>query len=323
LGPNNAYFFQLTKELADVLARLPVDGPIPSPFQQYRPHELCPGILAPGTPPGILDVPSSSSLFKYCQSLCRNGGSWITSPSPVAGFQLVHVQAVLHEDAGYICYKGRQNKMTNLRAVGGDHFNFSTKSLDDTQKYVLAALREQFQERSPHTSAKAVNTFYSYHGPRREHLESICMNGMVATRSMDAGYFGCGCYSTLNIEYAIRYSRGDFDFVEDDGVINPKLARRRSVHRDGRFPVVMFATSVSMAYPITPRTDYGHTQGTPPHCSDYFGRPLKPGFDCHVICVAESSNFQATTREDCQYVEVVIEQESQMLPIAVLWFEEV
>jgi hypothetical protein len=50
-----------------------------------------------------------------------------------------------------------------------------------------------------------------WHGPRREHLDNICTNGLVATRTMDAGYFGSGCYYTLNIEYAIKYVHGVLD----------------------------------------------------------------------------------------------------------------
>jgi hypothetical protein len=241
------------------------------------------------------------------------GGSWQgNTKAPGSGFRLVAVQAVLHDEANYVCYRGRQTKLTSLRQMGGQHFNFSSKSFDQEQTDVLSALRDQFQERYAASFAKSVNGFYSFHGPRREHLSSICVNGMVATRAMDAGYFGCGCYSTLNIEYAVRYAHGDFD---EDG-------RVRAPPADGRYPVVMFACSVSMGYPITPSVDYGHTIGVPEGFSDYFGIPLRPGFDCHVICVSEATNWQATSRDECQYVEIVIEQESQMLPIAVLWFEE-
>jgi hypothetical protein len=79
----------------------------------------------------------------------------------------------------------------------------------------------------------------------------------------------------------------------------------------------MFAASVSMAYPITPDIDYEVPNG----CSDFFGRPLKRGFDCHVVCVNQATGWQAVNRDMCQYVENFILKESQMLPIAVLWFE--
>jgi hypothetical protein len=59
-----------------------------------------------------------------------------------------------------------------------------------------------------------------------------------------------------------------------------------------------------MAYPVT-RSDYGNVPGTELGYSDFFGRPLKRGFDCHVICVNETAGFQAVSRPDCHYVEVV------------------
>jgi hypothetical protein len=187
--------------------------------------------------------------------------------------------------------------------MGHSHFNFETTSLNAPQLQVLALLRVLFQEREPGTEAKAVNTFYSFHGTTADIVPHICSNGLVAVRSTDAGYFGSGCYSTLNIEYALSYATGDH------------VGERKP----GPYPVVMFACSVGMAYPVTRGVDYSAGGNGR---SDFFGKPLKPGFDCHVVCVNAASGFQAVDRDRCEYVEVVIEQESQMLPVAVLWFEE-
>jgi hypothetical protein len=225
---------------------------------------------------------------------------------------LSSVQAVVHNDAYYSGYISKQERLYNLRQGGGEYFNFATRTrLTLEQLLVLSTLRDKFQERAPDAHPKSVNTFYCFHGPRPENVESICRNGMVATASLDSGFFGCGCYSTLNIEYAAKCARGDYDPPES----------RRPPAPDGRYPVIMFAASVSMAYPITPDIDYGHAPEVPYGCSDLFGRPLKRGFDCHVVCVNQSTGWQAVNRDMCQYVEIVIEQESQMLPIAVLWFE--
>jgi hypothetical protein len=284
------------------------------PFCRYQPHQLVPGIVPYVAGPGLHTVEHGSPLHQYCRGLCETGGSWILGPSPVAGFTLSSVQAVVHDDDYYRGYLSRQTRMLHLRQEGGEYFNFATgERLSLEQLLVLSTLRDQFQERPPGTDPKAPNTFYCFHGPRRENVASMCRNGMVATGSTDSGYFGRGIYLTLNIEYAARYARGEFD--------NPATRRPASV--DGRFPVIMFAASVSMAYPITREVDYGHVRlpTDPLRCSDYYGRPLKQGFDCHVVCVNQSSNFQAVSREQCQYVEVVIEQESQLLPIAVLWLE--
>jgi hypothetical protein len=282
------------------------------PFQQFAPHRLAPGILPWNAGRGIHSVPPTSLLHQYCRSLCEHGGSWTHGLSPVAGFRLSSVQAVVHNEDYYGGYTSKQGRLLDLRVGGGEYFNFSTRSqLTFEQLLVLCTLRDQFQERAPGCNPKAANTFYCFHGPMREHVESICRNGMIATSTFDSGYFGRGCYSTLNIEYAVRYARGDFDPPE----------KRRPPSADGRYPVIMFAASVSMAYPVTPVVDYGHAAGVPIGCSDFYGKPLKRGYDCHVICVNQSAGWQAVNRERCQYVEIVIEQESQMLPVAVLWFE--
>jgi hypothetical protein len=52
--------------------------------------------------------------------------------------------------------------------------------------------------------------------------------------------------------------------------------------------------------------------------SDFFGGSLKTGFDCHIACVSEKADFQAVNREECQYLEVIIDQATQLLPVAVL-----
>jgi hypothetical protein len=144
-----------------------------------------------------------------------------------------------------------------------------------------------------------------------EGLAGVCQNGIVPQRAIDAGFFGRGCYTTPNIEYAAKYARGDYD---------PVGAAPRQRSADGCVPVVMFAASVGMAYPVTPAEDYP----TPPRAdghSIWFGNGLEVGFDCHVACVSEPT-CEAVNRPDCQYMELVVDQQSQLLPVAVLWLKE-
>jgi hypothetical protein len=273
-----------------------------TPFQPTKPYLFVAGITPVGRP-GRHRVAEMSPLFRYCRLMCQVGGSWREGLAAVAGFRPALVEAIAHDNATYTAYDARRTKLTSLRLKGGDHFNFPTRDFNSQQLHVLSVLREQFIERPP----REVNTVYCFHGPRLEHVDSICKNGMVSVRKMDAGYFGSGCYFTLNIEYALRYAKGHFDEIP------------RAPPADGRYPVIMFAAWIGMAYPVTPDTDYSNGPDQP---SNYFGRPLKPGFDCHVVCVNQSSGFQSVNRSECQYAELVMDQESQMLPIAVLWFEE-
>jgi hypothetical protein len=292
-----------------------------SPFQRFQSYMYSAASFAGGDSMTdargrrvTFDEASQAPLFQFCKTLCLDGGNWLPSPNPVAGFKLFAVEAITHSPAYYAGYSEKQARMSEQRHEGGPYFNFDTLgNLNPQQQLVLSTLRQRFHERAPGTPFDAPHTFYSFHGPRRENLASMCSTGIVATRGLDAGYFGSGCYSTLNIEYAVRYIRGDFD---------KPTSPRRTRPSDGKYPVIMFACSVGMAYPITPGADYGNVVGVPAGCSDYYGRPLKQQFDCHVICVNKVSNFQAVNRDQCQYVEVVIADESQMMPVAVLWFEE-
>jgi hypothetical protein len=281
------------------------------PFQRHKPQLLVPGILPASAGPGLHTVDATSPLHRYCRLLCQSGGGYREGNTiPIGGFRLVSVQAVVRDTVSLNGYEARQLSLTSRRQTGDARFNFVTaRDFNAQQLHVLQALRDAFQERLPGAASRAVNTLYSFHGPRRENVESVCMNGLTAIRATDAGFFGGGCYSTLNIEYALRYSRGEFD-------THPNV---RPPSPDGRYPVIMFAVSVGMAYPVTPDADYSNG---PRQHSDYFGRFLKTGFDCHVACVKEEMGFEAVTRAECQYVEIVIDQESQMLPLAVLWFEE-
>jgi hypothetical protein len=276
---------------------------------RYLPHRYTPSVVQ-AADEGVHDVPNTSLLYSFCEAMCATGGGLNQGVSNrIAGYRLCCVQAVTHSLGRYLGYEDELRRSSSSRKTGMQFFNFAIRELEKNQLHVLDALRSDFQERPPGTDSRSANTFYSFHGCRCEHVENICSNGIVATRATDAGFFGSGCYSTLNMEYAARYAYGEFDY--------PSVARPS---RNGTYPVIMFACFVSMAYPVTP-LDYGHEPVTRLGHSDYFARPLRTWFDCHVVCVNEASGFQAVERPECQYVEVVIEQQSRMLPVAVLWFE--
>lgn len=284
------------------------------PFRRYRPHCFVRGVVPAGSASGQYDVAPNSPLFVHLRQLCDTGGSWTHFQRPVAGFRLARVQAVVAPTFLVTGFTMQQERMNSQRATGGVHFNFKTaQSFDAEQLRVLNTLRDAFQERAPGSGDRTVNTVHCFHGSRREHVESICNNGLVAVGGTDAGFFGMGCYTTLNIEYAARYAYGDFDEDEQGRRTGPRSSP------DRMYPVIMMAATVGMAYPITREADYEEWE----QHSKFFGKPLKRGFDAHVACVSELVAYQATKREQCQYVELVIEQQAQLLPMAVLWLEKI
>jgi hypothetical protein len=286
-------------------------------FQLFHPHALSPGIVpnAATTRHGsMVAVPPDSPLPRLCRALFRTRGSFLPAPSPVAGFELVRVDAVFNSDVSVAVFEAWQERQRRLRASGGVAFNVETHNFSAAKLQVLLSLMSCLQERKPDADPRSPHTLYVFHGPKIEHLASVCENGIVSLRAMDAGYFGLGCYATLNIEYAAKYARGDYD--QEDHAAAP-----RRLSADGCVAVVMLAASVGMVYPVTPAEDYPAPPRADGH-SVWFGQGLKPGFDSHIACVSEPS-CEAVNRKECQYVEVVVAQESQLLPVAVLWLREV
>lgn len=209
---------------------------VPCPFVRFQPHCFVPGVVPAGSGPGLYNVAPNSSLFLHLRHLCNSGGSWNRVQRPVAGFRLARVQAVVPEAFILSGFNSAQERMNSLRGTGLAQFNHNTQGFSAAQLSVLTLLREAFQEKAPGSSNRSANILHCYHGPRGEHVQSICSNGMVSVRQLDQGYFGVGCYTTLNMEYALKYSHGDFDLA----------GPRPSV--DGMYPIIMLAATVAMAY---------------------------------------------------------------------------
>ena len=161
---------------------------------------------------------------------------------------------------------------------------------------------------------------FAFHGTRIDALPKV-ITGLVAKRTTDPGYFGAGVYVTPNLEYAAQYAVGKFDSPSATG--GPRSSRE-----DGSYPVVLVCAAIGEAHPITRSGDYrkGPEHGSLLQAantnSDWYGKPLKPGCDAHVVGVSERTNFQA---EDdlahMTYLEIVIDQEAQVLPLAIIWVQ--
>jgi hypothetical protein len=268
-------------------------------------------------PMRFMTVTQNSQLYRLCQELVLQRGSWVVAenglqPRPLIGYNLVQVDAVIHDCAMLCGFKSRRSKLTRLNSQQ-TIFSPELGAYEFEQAQIWDLFQGFMHARNPADDVPySPGSFYCFHGPKFQYLESICRNGMVGVRELDGGYFGAGCYSTLNVEYAIRYAAGEFD--------DPARANDRQQPSGDRRAIVLMCGLANKSYPVTPTVDY-ETQ--PPH-SDFYGRPLKcRGYDCHVACVSEDSQFEAVEAENCQFVEVVVEQEIQYLPLAVLYFQEV
>jgi hypothetical protein len=275
-------------------------------FKPYQPHVLMDGIIPFGLQPGLHQVQTDSPLFRYCELLCATGGSLLNTPNnPIVDYRLLSVDAVISETGVCTTFETRKHKMTSNRRSGNPLFSPSESNhFDGDQLRVLSILQARFHQKRPGTPRKSANTFYCFHGTNSLHVRSICSNGLIATRGRDAGFYGCGSYATLNIEYAIRYASGLLD--------DPP------VRKNAPFPVIVFAAMVSMVYPITPTYDYDPHTGA---CS-LLDRPLKKGFDAHVACIKlNDGKSRAVMKNTCEYVEIVFFEQAQLFPVAVMWFD--
>jgi hypothetical protein len=286
-------------------------GPV-SPFVADKPYQIDlakNGVTAPSDPNAfgtILPVLQTSPLFLEAKRLFRVGGSSFPTLCGVANFTLEQVEIIYSDPAGL---EFRMNRLKQLRNQGGDLFNPASGAFTAEQLQSLIAFRDRFLSRSSSADPKAPNLINVFHGTRVNRLQSV-VNGLVAVRSTDAGFFGLGCYTTTSIEYAARYAVGEF---------NPN-ANEFAPRADGCYPVVWCVAAVGVCYPLTREVDYSKKRvHDGMQVSDYFGSGLNPGFDCHCVAVNESSGFQAVPRKEMQYMEIVFDQEVQVLPIAVLW----
>jgi regulator of replication initiation timing len=287
--------------------------PSAHPFLRYWPsrykHGVIPQDLEPGTRLRVADI---NPLHRFCTNTVRTGGCWSHDKNPVdARFRLAYVEAVGPDPRAIAALEYACQTNAHRRHGNNAVFNFDSKNYSVEQLRVLDVLRHSFSEREPGTLLREGHFVYCFHGPRIADVDSICKTGLVAVGTQDDGYYGSGMYTTLNIEYAIRYARGDYD---DDN-------NRRPPNPEKRYPVFLMAAAIGMAYPVTPAADYNFVNGEQQRFSKLKGSPLKKGFDCHVVCVDEG-NSHAVDRNHCKYVELVIAQQVHILPLAVLWFEE-
>ena len=275
-------------------------------FMAGRPYVLC-GAPTTADAPRISLLPSSKApAVGLLRQFLAARGSHLPGPAPgpVAGFIFDEMQ-LLGVDAA--AFEARLKRLDALRATGGERFNPLTGDFDAEQLRILMTLREAFEVRPAGVGPTYPNMLFAFHGTRVEALPSV-VAGLVAMQSMDAGFFGAGVYTTPSLEYAARYAAGRFD--------DPTTASPRTPRADGCVPVVLVCVAVGVAFPVTPQRDYGRRADG--H-SDLFGSKLRAGFDAHVAAVSEASRFEAVQRKQMQYLELVIDQEAQVLPLAIVW----
>ncbi|CUG88587.1 Hypothetical protein, putative [Bodo saltans] len=168
---------------------------------------------------------------------------------------------------------------------------------------------------------------FAWHGVPANAVTAVCRDGPRNFRKTDGGYFGAGSYFALEAEYAAKYSARD---------------------GNGERAVILFAVSVSQAYPVTLETDY-RTEAEEFSASfgcrgfsKFYSPDPKLSFaltarcDAHFIPVKyygykhPVTGFASPTNLDCQaapageaeFHELVVSSHSRCLPIAVMYLKD-
>jgi hypothetical protein len=248
-----------------------------------------------------------ASSPKQTEALLKTGGRFVADPThptgfirrPIRGYKLQELQVIVRNVAEF---EGRFRRLQHFRAQAPAIANPTGFSAEQTK--VLNTLRADFLPRPANATRSTPNLINVFHGTKPAILDSV-INGLVAVGSTDAGFFGKGCYTTTNIEYA--------------------AAMYAEPRADGCVPVLWCVAAVGICYPLTREKDYSQKRShNGMEVSDFFGLPLNrqgATYDCHCAVVNESGGFQAVPHQNMEFMEVVIEQEAQILPIAVLWLK--
>ena len=189
-----------------------------------------------------------------------------------------------------------QQTAARLTANGGKNPFVRTWPSDETKTAMLRHLESQFAA----AERDGVRVLPLWHGCSADDANEIMSKGPAALATLDLGYFGSGIYFSQQPDYAAAYPAKVFS-GQTTGVCNVML--------------LLCAVCVGSVYPITRGEDYADGSRE----SKYYGRPLHSGCDAHFALIDSTVGYQAAkvdTPLQHHFDEVVVSQESQVLPIA-------
>jgi hypothetical protein len=223
----------------------------------------------------------------------------------------VNAFLVLHEAE---CSSRAQNSALHAKVVR-----------NDDGASAIAKLKSMFEERIPIGALPpAARIVFAWHGVAKHLVKDVCRDGPRNFRTTDPGFFGAGVYFAREAAYAAFYSKGD-----------------------GERAVILFAVSLSQAYPITVKEDYrtaAEEVNIDPRCHGFskFYSPtsgsaiaLTARCDAHFIPVKQYGSvhprtgqptqrhvdYQAVVASAAEFHELVIGSHHRCIPIAVVYFD--
>jgi len=195
---------------------------------------------------------------------------------------------------------------------------------DDPEKHkILQYLKTKFLE----TKLTHTNIMRLWHGCSSQACKAICAGGAKDLRRTDGGYFGSGIYLTPDCEYAANWYSAHYP-----------------PNKKGEMTLLLCLVVVGLTYPISRATDYIYAEepkwwnickyhsafpisaemiekNNMEALNNRNDKALKNGFDSHFICVSENNGFQAVNVDGRKFSELVVKEETQVLPLGIVYFK--
>lgn len=158
------------------------------------------------------------------------------------------------------------------------------------------------------------NVLPVWHGANERAVHGIADVGFAALADPsgdDPGYFANGRYNSTEAEYAALYAT---DYPTD-----------KKPNENGEWCVLLSAAVVGVAYAVTPgKYDFPDAAQLPsedPSECRLFGRGFVAPCDTHIVGV-KAPDFLCCNHEEADFHEVVSSQDSQLLPLAIVFFKK-
>jgi len=246
----------------------------------------------------VADAPAGSPFRDVVEELFLDGGSNRKyRPTGLRVFCNTFLQKAFDAQFNKLCIR-----RGDLNTPFHQHFNVRTPK---------GRLLRRFCHRFGPAFSRCcrANWLPVWQGTSKNAAEAVCKSGFASLARLNSGYFCRGIYNSPDPGYACRYGLGEFG--GDMGA-------------DGVGCVILSLLCIGLVYPIDRGSDYA--PDAPANASSsLLGKPLKTsdGYDAHIAAV-EEPHFQAASDPlQAPYLEVVVEQESQLLPIAILEYKRV
>lgn len=175
---------------------------------------------------------------------------------------------------------------------------------------LLNVLKGSFVTESLQLPFMHCNVVWAWHGCSVDNAYKLAATGFANLGTTDPGYIGSGRYVTTDAEYACMYA-SDY----------PNLQPKNS---QGHWCVLLCLVVIGVTYPVTPTND-DFTRLAPdgtvikPGDCRFFGQSIEWQYDSNIARVG-GPNYLVSSVASGQYNEIVVDQDAQILPVAIAWF---